>query len=278
MFTRLFTLSILTLFALAGCNQDFGKVSEGPYVDGKKHGHWVLRGVYGQVSEGPFVDGKKHGDWKERDMSGNVSYGPYVDGKKHGMWSRRAYGDHFIGPYVNGKKHGEWIRHFADGREFGPYVNGKKHGKWTMHLEDGRKSFVEWSAGEKVDRRRLEVEEVAEERSNDCSAISYWDDELQDIQYDDETSCRGPVVNGKAHGNWLISGKNPDGSTYVHMGPYVDGVRHGDWSIGRGRFYDSRSEEGSYVDGKRHGHWVFSDANGVCFYENYSTGDHGRCD
>ncbi len=41
---------------------------KGPYVEGKKHGHWVLnwQGIIGGVQEGPYVDGKRHGRWVER--------------------------------------------------------------------------------------------------------------------------------------------------------------------------------------------------------------------
>ena len=46
-----------------------GTVGEGPYVDGERHGHWVLRWD-GGGAEGPFVNGKEHGHWVYRSADG----------------------------------------------------------------------------------------------------------------------------------------------------------------------------------------------------------------
>ena len=63
-----------------------GLSQEGPYVDGKEHGHWVIRWSIhwgGGVWEGPYVDGKWHGHWVERSADGTVS-------KKAPMWTARS--------------------------------------------------------------------------------------------------------------------------------------------------------------------------------------------
>ena len=87
--------------------------SEGAYVDGKRHGHWVMRGSAGGVAEGPFVDGKQHGHWVVRLADGTVWEGSYVDGKKHGPWVvYLADGDVAEGAYVDGKRHGRWVWRF----------------------------------------------------------------------------------------------------------------------------------------------------------------------
>ena len=66
---------------------------EGSYVDGKRHGDWVIRSRSGSVYEGPYVDGKWHGDWVIRRADGSTLEGLYVDGKRHGDWvTRRADG------------------------------------------------------------------------------------------------------------------------------------------------------------------------------------------
>ena len=66
-------------------------VQEGPYVDGKRHGHWVGRGPDGTIfEEGPYVEGKRRGHWVIHWSNGDVSEGPYVDGKRHGKWVRRS--------------------------------------------------------------------------------------------------------------------------------------------------------------------------------------------
>ena len=62
-------------------------VREGPAVDGKRHGRWILRGKDGAVGEGPYVD-----HWVKRYKDGNVAEGPYVDGKRHGTWVDRGLG------------------------------------------------------------------------------------------------------------------------------------------------------------------------------------------
>ena len=59
---------------------------EGPYVDGERHGHWVLRWANGSVGEGSYVDGKLHGHWVFRSADGGVTEGSYVDGERHGHW------------------------------------------------------------------------------------------------------------------------------------------------------------------------------------------------
>ena len=89
---------------------------EGPYVDGKEHGHWVERFADGTVQEGPYVDGEKHGHWVLRSADGGVQEGPFVDGKKHGHWVERwADGQVEEGQYVDGEKHGHWVLRSADG-------------------------------------------------------------------------------------------------------------------------------------------------------------------
>ena len=57
-----------------------GTVLEGPIVDGKKNGHWVIKSPFGGsvdlqgggVSEGPYVDGKKNGYWVIKEPDGKV--------------------------------------------------------------------------------------------------------------------------------------------------------------------------------------------------------------
>ena len=60
---------------------------EGPVVDGKAHGDWVLRWADGNTHEGPYVDGKENGHWVIRAPDGLVTEGPFVDGKMHGPWT-----------------------------------------------------------------------------------------------------------------------------------------------------------------------------------------------
>ena len=116
-----------------------GSVHEGPYVDGKAHGRWVARGADGTVGKGPVVDGKQHGHWVVRQADGDVHEGPYVDGKRHGRWvAREADGTVAEGPVVDDKRHGHWVVRLADGTVWeGPYVDDKRHGRWVVRWADG---------------------------------------------------------------------------------------------------------------------------------------------
>jgi len=58
----------------------FGDVREGPYVDGKRHGHWVWRGADGEVmTERNYVDGVEQGRMVVRYPDGTVRERNYVD-------------------------------------------------------------------------------------------------------------------------------------------------------------------------------------------------------
>ena len=64
---------------------------EGSYVDGKRHGHWVLRYSNGSVYEGSYAAGKRHGLWVERYADDSTTWeGPYVNDERHGLWVERG--------------------------------------------------------------------------------------------------------------------------------------------------------------------------------------------
>ena len=66
--------------------RDGGRTAEGPYVNGKRHGHWATRYANGGGEEGPYVNGKKHGLWVDHHASGYKDKGEYIDGKREGRW------------------------------------------------------------------------------------------------------------------------------------------------------------------------------------------------
>ena len=89
---------------------------------GKKQGHWYEDWADGNEWDGPYVDGKRHGRWELR------GEGFYVGKSKENgsrlVLSKRGEWD---GPYVDGKRHGRWsLRSLASGstvrEEF--YANG----------------------------------------------------------------------------------------------------------------------------------------------------------
>ena len=134
----------------------FGGVEEGPYVDGVRHGDWVLRNG-DRVEEGPYKDGKKHGHWVEDNVFGGVEEGPYVDGVRHGDWVLRNGDRVEEGPYKDGKKHGHWVEdNYWGGRGVieeavheGEYVDGKRHGRWIYRLADGTTRIYTFGNGER---------------------------------------------------------------------------------------------------------------------------------
>ncbi len=112
----------------------------------------------GGVMEGPVVDGKMNGRWVIRLADGNVKEGPYVDSKGTGVWVYRfTNGNVAEGPIVNDKKNGRWVERWANGRvDEGSYVDDKRDGRWDMRnavtTTGGRDDFFScWRAGESVD-------------------------------------------------------------------------------------------------------------------------------
>ena len=79
-----------------------GASSEGIYVDGQRHGHWVHRSADGTVAEGEYAYGTRTGRWVFRFGSGGVLEGDYVDGERHGVWSMSSTNTSYRLYYVNG--------------------------------------------------------------------------------------------------------------------------------------------------------------------------------
>ena len=52
---------------------------------GKYHGRWIERRS-GYVSQGPYVDGARHGPWVEHFASNSKEKGGYMHGKREGPW------------------------------------------------------------------------------------------------------------------------------------------------------------------------------------------------
>jgi len=63
----------------------FERVEEGPFTEGKRHGHWTSQvsqaDGFGWVKQGPFVHGRKHGNWITRYPSGESHAQTFVKGK-----------------------------------------------------------------------------------------------------------------------------------------------------------------------------------------------------
>ena len=57
-----------------------GDVQEGPYEDGEKNDHWVLRFTDGQVQREPYANGERHERWQVASPDGEVTYVEFVHG------------------------------------------------------------------------------------------------------------------------------------------------------------------------------------------------------
>ena len=107
---------------------EYGEVAaDGPYMGGKRHGHWVIvtpdAGIFqgqsffsGVIIEGPMtmegtmIDGKSQGHWVARLTTSEgpvTAEGTLVDGEMQGHWVYRSSdGTVHEGSYVNGEEHG----------------------------------------------------------------------------------------------------------------------------------------------------------------------------
>ena len=136
-------------WVLRGAN---GTLVEAHYVEGERHGDWIIRDADGRVEEGPFVADERHGDWIVRWADGRVEEGPFVEGQMQGRWVVR-YADGHVeeGPYVEDQRHGDWVVRFANGNVGeGPYVEGQMHGDWVVRRADGTVENVTFRNGERV--------------------------------------------------------------------------------------------------------------------------------
>ena len=79
-----------------------GFVFEGPYVDARRHGRWVVRHPNGAVGGGQYVEGKQHGYWLIITKGGGVREGQYVEGEMQGRWVlRKADGTTITKTYID---------------------------------------------------------------------------------------------------------------------------------------------------------------------------------
>ncbi len=252
-----------------------GTAGEGPYVDGKKHGHWVFTDSDSSlVEEGPYVEGRKHGHWARRQDNGYETEGLYVDNRKHGLWVvRYPFGSVEQGPYVNGKKHGHWVERQADGKGWGsydeehvqwlkretegtewggPYVNDKKHGHWIERDLQGGRSEGRYLDGEKhghwvrhIGRRDYVLFHIESEEGSYLHGkkTGHWV-----TLFCDGSVEEGNYTDDKRDGRWVMRHRNGD----VEYTEWIDGKRHGGWLTRHLKEYQSK---GRYIDGEKDGVW-----------------------
>ena len=122
---------------------EYETVSEGPYLDGERTGHWMVESHSTYSTSGS--------------TSGSVLEGPYVDGEMHGRWVNRVSNSSGRGgvgeiTYWNGVVRGTVIFRYADGSvSETPYVDGVPHGTAVTRNADGSRDYTTWENGRIVD-------------------------------------------------------------------------------------------------------------------------------
>lgn len=121
----------------------------GQCTNGFVNGTGSVTWVYGANREnerigysGPYLNGKRHGLWVIRQSGGHVFETPYVNGVVHGTEVRRSPRSVTESPHVNGVTHGiSIIRHENGDVEEWPYVNGQLRGTRVLRRADGRVEY-----------------------------------------------------------------------------------------------------------------------------------------
>ena len=102
--------------------RDFWVTSTGLLAGGKRVGDWVRNNSSHDTTSGPYVDGRRHGHFVTRIFDNPTSLsavfeGPYVDGEQHGFWVYTYIRDGLVdrGQYVRGERHGTWVTQHPNG-------------------------------------------------------------------------------------------------------------------------------------------------------------------
>ena len=135
------TITVHLMVALAASQepcQDTGQdpypcVAEGPRVNGKPHGAWVLRYADGDVAEGSYVDGRRNADWVIRGANGTVIDAPFADGKTSRRLGLALRGRNESDcPVRAGQADQAGLRAFAAGRGNEPMTAGAGSTTWAV--------------------------------------------------------------------------------------------------------------------------------------------------
>lgn len=132
---------------------------EGPYVDGRPHGHWIFRYDDGTVmQECDYDKGSANGLWRTYWMNGNrQSEGHYDHNSKQGLWMRWHQNGlpKSRGEYQDDRKHGRWQYWNERGalQHEGAYRDGRRDGRWRFHLDVPEHAFAaDWHQGHMTNR------------------------------------------------------------------------------------------------------------------------------
>ena len=115
-----------------------GKVYEGQFLRGKRHGHGTCQFEDGRHYIGTWTNGRMDGEGRMTWPDGMFYEGQYVDDKKSGVgqftW---ADGRMYSGEWSKGKQHGT-----------GTYMDSKGH-SWTGTWESGKKCVEKAASNDK---------------------------------------------------------------------------------------------------------------------------------
>ena len=146
-------------------NSDNYKIISGNYLNGDKHGKWILRNNDGTLkAEESYVNGEMDGKWLWYRPDGvKEKEGTNKNGLTHGLWSpwNNAHHKKDEKTYVNGNLDGAITIWHEDGtKEREGIIRGNEpEGNWTYYNSDGTVDF-RFDYGSGLDRVRIaELEE-----------------------------------------------------------------------------------------------------------------------
>jgi uncharacterized protein len=266
---------------------DYQLVSEGTFVNDKKHGAWKFYGLshWGSMelrSHGMFINDNKEGEWIHEGGYG-YSKGNYKNNLKHGVWLSydMEVSDSIVyikENYINGVPEGLWELYDPE--------NGKllASGKMTKGQMDGFWKILGSSGGELIINPDTVIYQP------DLSGMIYHlGVECADNGYNPEfsggvlskktgewkyyyseslLSCIGKYLNGQKTGVWTWYHENGQVS---YTGSYKDRVKEGIWK----EYYDNGTLKciDTYSGGLLHGPFLLKLSDGKLHITgNFSNG------
>jgi antitoxin component YwqK of YwqJK toxin-antitoxin module len=264
----------------------------GSLRDGLKQGSWLeyvffeYFNDYQLVSEGTFVNDKKHGTWKFYGLShwGSmelISHGNFVNDKKEGKWIHEGGYGYKKGDYKNNLKHGVWLSYNMEVSDSNVYIkenyiNGVPEGLWELYdPEDGKLlASGKMTKGQMDGFWKISGSSGGELIINPDTVI--YQPDLSGMIYHLGVECADNGYNPEFSGG-VLSKKTGEWKFYYTksllycQGKYLHGKKTGVW-----KWYHENGQlsyTGEYKDGLKEGVWTEYYDNGTlkCI-DTYSGG------
>ena len=251
--------------------------------DGKRQNDWIERAANGVVSEGSYVDGQRHGEWlitepdDGSDNGGRIERVTFAEGQRHGL-TRISWpsGQSLDLPYVDGLISGLSIRRFSDGSKVvGRWLSSEKEGVWKHSNRDGSVIREEtFSKGQLNGPWRHAY-------PSGCTERGAYKEGKKEGDWEECTGSlveRGAYANGDRNGVWEITDRRD--YSFTKRGPYVAGKKHGIWYT-KGKIHPNTRDilpcggytKEPFVDGEKHGEQIMETKNCTCKIMTYNSGN-----